>query len=49
MDLGIFHERQVDIYIYMLGYVCLFFDLMIDDDLDDHMLIDVFDFGKHDN
>ena len=33
----------------MLGYVCLSFDLMIDDDLDDHMLIDVFDFGKHDN
>ena len=36
MDLGIFNERQVDIYI--LALICLsFLDLMIDDDLDDHM------------
>ena len=33
----------------MLGYICLSFDLMIDDDLDDHKLIDIFDFGKHAN
>ena len=35
-------------YIYAL--ICLtFLDLVINDELDDHMLIDVFDFGKHDN
>ena len=33
----------------MIGYICLSLDLMIDDDLDDHMLIDTFDVWKHDN
>ena len=42
LDLGIFNERQLDIYIYALICLSLFY-LMIDDHLDDHMLIDTLD------